>query len=430
LSVEPPTVLIVAAHFPPASLASVHRPRHLAKHLSAFGWRPVVVSVDPSFYTERLDRQLSTLLPSDLVQIKAGAAPAALTGLIGLGDIGLRAYRPLRSAIDQAFALHAPSVVLMTGFPFYQMLLAGHIRRRYGAPVVVDFQDPWVSPFGAAQGAFSKAGLAHRLAVWLEPKVLRNAAFVTGVSETQNADMAARYPWLDRERMAAIPIGGDPDDFLAVRESAPAAPSDRIELRYVGAYWPRAEPCVRQLMRGLALLRERDPAAAARLRLTFTGTYSAALEGQAAPRPVQAIAEQENVGELVREDPDRAPFLQALSLMATAPGLILFGSDEPHYTASKIYPVLMSGRPYLSLFHARSSAHKVLTAAGGGLAVGFDDSAALDQTTATIAEGLKRLAASPESFGKPDPAAYAPYTAKAVTGRFAAIFDRLTGGKG
>ena len=37
----------------------------------------------------------------------------------------------------------------------------------------------------------------------------------------------------------------------------------------------------------------------------------------------------------------------------------------------------MSGRPYLSLFHARSSAHQILADAGGGISLGFEDAEAL-----------------------------------------------------
>jgi hypothetical protein len=143
------------------------------------------------------------------------------------------------------------------------------------------------------------------------------------------------------------------------------------------------------------------------------------------PQPVVAIAQQEGVADMVREAPHRVPFVEALWLSASATGLVLVGSDEPHYTASKIYPTLMSGRPFLSLFHARSSSHKLLTEAGGGIAIGFEGTQDLPRLTEEIAEGLRRLATQPASLGKVDPASYAPHTARAVAGQFAAIFDRL-----
>ena len=41
-------------------------------------------------------------------------------------------------------------VVLITGSPYYPMLFAGVVKRRFGVPVVLDFQDPWVSAWGQA----------------------------------------------------------------------------------------------------------------------------------------------------------------------------------------------------------------------------------------------------------------------------------------
>jgi hypothetical protein len=42
-----------------------------------------------------------------------------------------------------------------------------------------------------------------------------------------------------------------------------------------------------------------------------------------------------------------------------------------------------------------------------------------------LTEGLRTLAAAPELFGRSDPSAYAPYEARAIARRFAAVFDSL-----
>jgi hypothetical protein len=105
---------------------------------------------------------------------------------------------------------------------------------------------------------------------------------------------------------------------------------------------------------------------------------------------------------------------------------LLIGSDEPHYTASKIYPALMSGRPFLSVFHRASSAHQILSSAGGGITLAFEDKAELAALVPAVAEALVRTVAEPGSLGEIDQAAFAPYTAHAIAGRYAALFDRLT----
>jgi hypothetical protein len=425
------TALIVSPHFPPSTLAGVHRARHLARHLPAAGWRPVVITVHERYHAERLDPALAALLPADLAVEKVGALPVRLMRRFGIGDIGIRGYGWLRAALLRAIARERPAVVLFTGAPFLPMLLAGEVHRR-GVPVVLDFQDPWVSAWGARQPLHTKAGVAHRLATWLEPLAVRSASAITSVSDTQNAEMAARYPWLARERMFAIPIGGDPEDFDALRA---AGGQSGIELErgcvgfsYVGTFMPRSGPLFRTLFRALASLRQSDPAIAARLRFHFVGTSNQPDDTKT--YRVWPLAVECGVGDLVRELPQRVPYLEALGVLARSHALLLIGSDEPHYTASKIYPALMSGRPYLSLFHRASSAHAVLASAGGGLGFSFGTAAELEALERPLAEALRRLALAPESAGRADPSAYAPYTAAAVARRFAEVFAVAEAGAG
>ncbi len=421
------TVLLVSLNFPPSQLAGVHRARHLAKHLPKFGWRPIVVAVDERFHKEPPDTCLGRLVPDRTEVHRISAIPPGATAWFGIGDLALRAMVQLARKLDELIGKHRPDVVFITGAPFYQMLLGGRVRSR-GARVVLDFQDPWVSTEGATRPRWSKAGAAHRLAVALEPRAVRHAHLITSVSEIQNEQMAERYPWLDRSRMAAIPIGGDPEDFDALRADPSASMQiqlepDRIHLSYVGTFLPRAGPLVRVLLRAVHALKKSDPDLASRLLLNFVGTSNQ--PGDVTSYRVRPLAEEVGVAELVREVPQRIPFLQALAVLAQSNGLLLIGSDEPHYTASKIYPALMSGRPFLSLFHHASSAHAILSAAGGGRSVAFEHPHELEALVGPLAEALRILALHPEQLGRVDPAAYAPYTAAAVTRRFAEVFDGL-----
>jgi len=427
VTAAPRNVLVVSPYFPPSTLAGVHRARHLVKHLPSFGWKPVLLCVDEAFHEQRLDAALARLAPPSSEIVKVSALPVGASRRFGVGDIGLRALPGLALAIARLLRSRPIAAILISGSPFYPMLMSSWIKRRYRTPVVLDFQDPWVSRWGAQQTG-GKAALAHRLATILEPRAVRGCDFITSVSQIQNEEMAGRYPWLDASRMAAIPIGGDREDFDAARARMDE-PGEvrldptRINLTYVGTFLPRAEPLVRCLFEALAMLRERDPALAARLRLTFVGTSNQPND-RLSPR-VTPIALAAGVGDLVAETPQRVPYVEALSLLAQSHGLLLIGSNEPHYTASKIYPALMSGRPYLSLFHAMSSAHAILARAGGGLTFAFSTTEELAALTPALADGLRALALCPERLGCADPAAYAPYEAHAIAGRYAGIFDSL-----
>lgn len=422
-------VLIVSPYFPPSSLAGVHRARHLAKHLPGAGWTPVVVCVDEAHHEERLDQDLATLVPSVTKVIKVGALSPRIARRVGLGDISLRAWRPLRDRVFELLNSQTFDAVLITGSPYYPMLLASAITKKFGVPVVLDFQDPWVSAWGATLSKFSKGGVSHSLATILEPNALRGAQYVTSVSETQNAELAARYPWLDRTRMAAIPIGGDPADFDMLRrmgadESNTDIESGCINISYVGTFLPRSHSLIRAIFRAFARLRSIDAQLTKKIRLNFVGTSNQPNHENA--YRILPIAEAEGVAEAVREIPERLPYLRALGVLARSDGLLLIGSDEPHYTASKIYPCLMSGRPYLSLFHRASGSHTVLRSSGGGITLAFETADQLAALEPEIADGLRKLAMEPERLGRADPAAYAPFSAASVARQFAEVFNQVT----
>ena len=84
-------VLMVSPHFPPDSSAAAHRVRLLAPHLPDAGWTPTVVTLDPSAYEGRLDRDLEALVPKSLNIVRARVWRPAATRWAGLGDLGLRA---------------------------------------------------------------------------------------------------------------------------------------------------------------------------------------------------------------------------------------------------------------------------------------------------------------------------------------------------
>lgn len=421
-------VLIVSAYYPPGPTACAHRARFLAKHLGAAGWRTSVLCVDERDLEEKLDYDLVKLTSPDADIIKCRAIPARFVRRFGLGEVTLRSRWSMRSTLRQQLTRRRFDVVLFTGSHFYSMLLAPEVKRRFGVPVVLDFQDPWVSAWGATQPRWSKAGISHRLAKKLEPTVVKVADFITSVSDNQNADMAARYPWLDRNRMAAIPIGGDPEDYDRLRSMSPVKSTFRLDasffnISYVGTIWPAVLDTVRAVLRAAAFVRGQEPKLYSRLRLNFVGTT---------PNPndpaglwVRDLAEAAGVSDVVRELPERLPYLEALSIQARSDAIMALGSQEPHYTASKIYGVLMSGRPYLSVFHEESSAHDILKRTGGGISLAIPTTNGLRGMDQQIATAIVALASIGNGVGQFDHAAYAPYEAKAIAAQYAQIFDRL-----
>lgn len=423
----PRTCLIVSPYFPPSKLAGVHRARHLAKHLPASGWTPIIVCVDELYHEEQLDPELAALVPASVQVVKVPALSKRLCRPLGLGDLSLRAWRPIRQAVHALLAERRIDAVLITGSPYYPMLMAKDIKRRHGVPVVLDFQDPWVSAWGAALPSWSKGGIAHRLAAALEPKALRAADFITSVSQRQNDELVERYPWLPSGRTEAIPIGGDPADYDALtsanQHAAFTLDRSRVNISYVGTIWPPVVETIRTLLKAVAEVRSRRTDIYARLTLNFIGTTDNPDTPDGTWLP--SMAEDLGIDGAIREEPRRLPYLDALRLQSCSNAILLFGSTDPHYTASKIYGAMMSGRPYLSIFHELSSSHEILCRAGGGASFSFRSGQELLDLVSPIADALIRLVDEPETFGRANPESFRNFTASHIARQYAKIFERL-----
>jgi hypothetical protein len=107
----------------------------------------------------------------------------------------------------------------------------------------------------------------------------------------------------------------------------------------------------------------------------------------------------------------------------------LLGSDEPHYTASKIYPALLSGRPSLAVFHKSSSAYDILSKCGGTKVLGFETAGELSALSENLAQALRDVALRPEAVGNVQKSFLAPYEASNIAQQFAMIFDSLVAKK-
>lgn len=427
------TCIIVSPYFPPSTLAGVHRARLLANNLPQAGWTPIVVCVDDRFYEETRDPALAAMVDPAVEIVRVSAVPQRLTRPFGLGEISLRAHISLRQAVFGLLESRKIDAVLITGSPFYPMLMASDIRDRFGVPVICDFQDPWVSAWGETVPKWSKSGLSHRLACLLEPRALRGASHVTTVSHEQARQLAARYPWLDAGAISAVPIGSDPRDFDAVPDVAGGALDGVIDpakwnLTYPGTIWPGVLNTLEAFLTVLGTWADRVPEVASRVRVNFIGTT--AQPDNSSEFRVLPIARRLGVAHMVHEVPQRLPYLTALAALSRSDAGLMLGSEETHYTASKLSLFLMSGRPYISLFHQESDAHRSLVEAGGGVPIGFASAAQIAGRTGEIVAGLERLRTAPASIPPADPAAYREYTAAAVAGRYAAIMDGLSGGRG
>jgi hypothetical protein len=67
-------------------------------------------------------------------------------------------------------------------------------------------------------------------------------------------------------------------------------------------------------------------------------------------------AVESGIEDIVFEDRSRKPYLHILNFLGAADTVMVIGSTEKHYTASKVYQALLSERPVVAVFHEKSTA--------------------------------------------------------------------------
>ncbi|MEC8337172.1 MAG: hypothetical protein VXZ84_03410, partial [Planctomycetota bacterium] len=159
------------------------------------------------------------------------------------------------------------------------------------------------------------------------------------------------------------------------------------------------------------------------LRIRLFGTdYAASGNGQQWSRQA---ADEFSLHSLVEEQPERIPYFEALNRLTHSNSIFVPGSDDPGYTASKIYPYILANRPLLTIFHKNSSVNNVVNQTRAGVAVTFDENCNLELVAEEI---FKRWFATRAYLEKPhtDWHRFEPYTAREMTDQITRIFDQAT----
>jgi glycosyltransferase involved in cell wall biosynthesis len=427
---------MVSPHFPPDSSAASHRVRLLAPHLEEAGWSPTVVTLERTAYEGRLDPGLEALVPPSVRVVRAAAWRAGVTRRAGLGDLGLRAFTGLRRTCRALLSRERFDALFITVYPVYPALLGAGLKSAFHVPFVLDYQDPWVGAWGQSVGggpggiADWKSRASRRLGTWLEPRAVNAADAIVAVSQGTIDGIVERMPMAARLPHAVIPLGFEPDDFAALRARPSTAgrfdaADGLVHLCYVGTLLPTGAGTLRLLLRALARARRDDPAAS-RLRLHFFGTSN---QSDSGVHRVLPTAVECGVADAVTELPGRLDYLDALAVLTDASAILLLGSSERHYTASKLFPALLAKRPILALFNEASSVVSILRAAASEPSVRvltYGDSGADDEFVGEAACHLRALAAECSyNVGDVSLERIADVSARQLAHRLAAIFNRV-----
>ncbi|MFY8148871.1 MAG: glycosyltransferase [Prochlorococcaceae cyanobacterium] len=422
-------LLIVSPRFPPSSAADSQRVRMLLPHFAAQGMAAEVLAVDPGCVAGPLDPWQAEGLPPVVPIHRVRGRSRGWSRVPGLGSVEARCLGALAAAGDCLLRERRFDRVLFSTTAFGSFRLGPRWRQRFGVPFVLDIQDPWVNdyyrdhPEITPPGGRLKYAVADRLNRHHEPRVLRACSGLVAVSGAYLEDLHRRYPDTADLPSLELPFPGAPDDFERLEAiptgALPFDPDDGL-IHWVSI--GRGGADLGTALEGLflALNRHAPPALLQRLRLHFLGTsYAAAGTGVPTIRP---LAQRHGLAHLVEERTDRLPLSLTLATLKAASALLVIGSDDPAYTASKIVPYLLARRPLLAVMHERSPVVPLIGRCGGAALVTFGSG----ESHEPLADAIDRAWLQQDRHARLrplDPLAIAPHTAAAQAAQLTAFLQ-------
>jgi len=357
----------------------MQRIRMSLPYFKDFGWDAEVVVVDPRYSDIVKDELLLQSVPDDIEIHKVNAFNKNWTSKIGLGSIALRSLWFYLRGVNKLLRQKQYDLIYFSTTQFPVCILGAYWKRKFGIPYIIDMQDPWHSDYyhnKPKKQRPPKYWFSYRLNKYLEPIAMRKVSGLVSVSNAYIETLKSRYPNLINVPAATITFGAFEKDMELVKNNSPAfnllyKKNDKKKLAYIG----RGGEDLRKSLtiffevfkRGL----EQENELFEQFEMYFIGT-SYAPKGLG-KKTIEPVAKEFELEKYIVECTDRIPFYEGLFNLRHADGLLIFGSDDPQYTASKIYPYIMSEKPLLGLFHADSSAVKIINDCNAGKVITIDD---------------------------------------------------------
>jgi hypothetical protein len=237
--------------------------------------------------------------------------------------------------------------------------------------------------------------------------------------------MALEYSWFESSSVKLIPFGASENDLATAFTHHPLEPlvppgDGFFHHVYAGRCGPDMSTSLTILFRAFKRFLAANPHDAEKMRFHFVGT-------DYAPRPLgrewaMPVAQKEGVEKYVSEHCYRVPYFDALHYLVHADALVAVGSNDPTYSASKIYPLVLARRPLMILFNELSPVISIANKLRCGSRYTFRDQTDIERVSKQVADDWF-LGGRMREVVDADPIEFLPYTAKGMTQRLASVFD-------
>jgi hypothetical protein len=358
-------VLIISPHFPPINAADMHRVRHLVNYTEEFGWHAEIVTVNPRFIESYSnDELLLQSIPKSLKIHYCGAWNVKYTRKIGLGSLSIRSFFFFKTKVNKLLRSRNFDLIFFSTTAFHVMALGPYWKAKFGIPFVLDIQDPWRSDFYLNRPKNErppKFWISYFIDKFLEKITVPRADAIISVSEAYVNTFHQRYINL-KARCEIIPFSGFDKDFHLIHNvelpQDVVFSKDKLNVVYVGRGGHDMKKAVTIYFKALKIIKESKPEIFSRIKTYFFGTsYAPNGLGTKTLVPVAVEIDKDNN---VVEITNRFQYFVSLKLLKSADILFIPGSLDSGYTASKVFPYILSEKPIVACFHEKSSVVEIL----------------------------------------------------------------------
>lgn len=347
------------------------------------GWDAEVVIVDPKYCDIQKDELLVKTIPGDIKVHTVNAFNKNWSIKIGLGNIALRSLWQYRKKVNQLLKEKKFDLIYFSTTQFAVCILGAYWKKHFGIPYVIDMQDPWHSDYYQDKPKHQqppKYWFSYRLNKYLEPLALKHADGLISVSESYIIELKKRYPIIKDIPAATITFGSfGPDMLIAQRYKSKFI--DLLEpgfknIVYIGRGGIDMHAAITPVFKAFKQLLIEQPKLYRKVKFYFIGTsYAPKGEGIVTILP---LAAQFELSANVVEITDRIGYFHTLATLQVADALFIPGSNDPKYTASKIYPYIVANKPLLAVFNSKSSVLDVLNECNAPHTYSYDTGNLLD----------------------------------------------------
>lgn len=431
-------LLIICPNFPPNNAADMHRIRQGVNYWRNFSWNPIVVGVKPCLTEYPKEEILLKTVPQDLEIHHVSALPTKYTRKIGLGDLGLRSMYFYKKEVDKIIKQKQKEgnpieLVYFSTTMFPVCILGAYWKKKFDIPYIIDMQDPWHSEYYMNRPKHehpAKYWFSYRLHKFLEPIAMKKVDGIVSVSEGYCKTLQERYPvTITPQNCITLPFGAFDKDFdvangMNFENSFFDKKDEFINLVYIGRGGHDMKTASNILFKAIKKALNENPVLFKKLRLFFIGTDYSSQN----PLPtILPIAKECEVEGIVKEFPARIPYFETLRLLSEANGLLIFGSIDKNYTASKLYPYILSKKPICAVFYEKSSAVSILRKTNAGVVIPFLEENYNQEKIEEAYQIFTNFLENIDEKPKTDWEAFESYTAKEMTRKQAVFFDKIIG---